>query len=204
MGVKTRHQHHRPPTLTESLLIAEVFDGQLAVENMQIVHGYWIKPLFPLPMIPMAPNGCIYFHPIDRNYRHDFCEPHASTEQNARLLHLFVHEMTHVWQHQRGCHVVWCGLVLHIWFQPLAKLCKLLSHHAFFKNLLVRHNIYRYQAGEQAVALNIEQQAEVFADWFLLKHFPQSLLARQRQACSSASLADVSRLRGELLAYHHS
>ena len=48
----------------------------------------------------MAPNGNIYFHPKNSDYRDDFSTASAS------LQGLFIHEMTHVWQYQSGESVI--------------------------------------------------------------------------------------------------
>src|SRR5690606_41237304 len=47
----------------------------------------------------MAPNGNIYFHPRSLAYRDDF------SVAETYLKGLFIHEMTHVWQHQGGTNV---------------------------------------------------------------------------------------------------
>ena len=44
----------------------------------------------------MAPDGDIWFHPDGGLWREDFADAPLS------LRALFVHELTHVWQHQRG------------------------------------------------------------------------------------------------------
>ncbi len=58
----------------------------------------------------------------------------------------FVHELTHVWQHQRGVDLVWEKLLM--WFR----------YGAF--------GGYEYEAGEDFFSYNIEQQACVVADWY--------------------------------------
>lgn len=52
----------------------------------------------------MAPDGAIYFHPT--RFRGDFADPARPGAQRW-----FVHEMTHVWQHQLGFPVKWRGAV---------------------------------------------------------------------------------------------
>lgn len=44
----------------------------------------------------MAPMGTIHFHPQGKLYREDFSNAPIAAQA------LFLHEMTHVWQHQRG------------------------------------------------------------------------------------------------------
>lgn len=56
-------------------------------------HRWW--PLQPRNVV-MAPDGDIWIHPTDGLWRDDY----AAAEPN--LTALLVHELTHVWQHQRG------------------------------------------------------------------------------------------------------
>ncbi len=86
----------------------------------------------------MAPSGTIHFHPAGSAYRADFA---------AAALHdqgLFIHEMVHVWQHQKG-------IIL-----PL-----------------VRHPFCRYdyaiKPGWPLHRYGIEQQAEIVRHAFLLR-----------------------------------
>ncbi len=52
--------------------------------------------------VAMAPNGDIYFR--EALYRHYF------SEDFPEFKHLFIHELTHVWQHQNGMWVRTRGL----------------------------------------------------------------------------------------------
>lgn len=86
----------------------------------------------------MTPNGEIYFR---NQYRDDFSQ---STDD---LQHLFIHEMSHVWQRARGMNVVGRGLV----------------------SWLVS---YRYTLdGRLLSEYPMEQQAQIIADDFVLQAF---------------------------------
>lgn len=89
--------------------------------------------------VVMAPRGCIHFHPRGELWREDFADEHLG------LQGLFVHEMCHIWQHQRGI------------FLPL-----------------VRHPFCRYgyslKPGQPFNRYGIEQQAEIARHAFLLRH----------------------------------
>jgi len=50
----------------------------------------------------MTPNGEIYF--MEGTYEHDFSMSHRTMSRIVGA-HLFLHEMMHVWQHQRGMMV---------------------------------------------------------------------------------------------------
>ncbi len=85
----------------------------------------------------MAPRGHLHFHPLGTRYRDDFSQ--APIEDQG----LFIHEMTHVWQHQRGL------------FLPLRR-------HPF-----CRYG-YALTPGRAFDRYGIEQQAEIVRHAFLL------------------------------------
>ena len=88
----------------------------------------------------MAPNGDIWIHPHDGLWREDY----ASAEWPLRAL--FVHELTHIWQHQRG-------------------LCLPLRRHPFCTYA------YTIVPGRPLEAYGIEQQAMIVQHgWWRLAH----------------------------------
>lgn len=86
----------------------------------------------------MAPRGCIHFHPRGTGYRDDFAA--ASPPMQA----FFLHELTHVWQYQRGVNLV-------------------LRRHPF-----CRYG-YSFVPGRAFAGYGIEQQAEIVRHAFLLR-----------------------------------
>ena len=96
--------------------------------------------------------------------------------------------------------MAWRGFLLHCRYQPLCILSRFFGKTGFFNRLAKKHDIYHYRSALQAKKLNIEQQAEVFADWFLLNYFPDSEFARQRVRSTDADLVEVARYREDLLA----
>ncbi|WP_224199729.1 MULTISPECIES: vgr related protein [Pacificimonas] len=95
---------------------------------------YWF--LHPARAV-MAPDGNIWFHPNGGLWRRDY------SGEALWLRGLIVHELTHVWQHQRGV------------FLPLKR-------HPFCR--------YRYdfEPGRPFAAYGIEQQAELVRHAYLL------------------------------------
>lgn len=84
----------------------------------------------------MTPNGEIYFR---NEYRDDF------SASLPYLQHLFIHEMSHVWQRARGVNVIARGLI----------------------SWLVS---YRYKLdGRLLSEYPMEQQAQIIADFFTLQ-----------------------------------
>ena len=86
----------------------------------------------------MAPDGHIWFHPASDVYCDDFCDRALGLQGH------FIHEMTHVWQHQKG-----------IWL-PLAR-------HPFC------HYEYSFRPGWPLHRYGLEQQAEIVRHAFLLR-----------------------------------
>ena len=66
-----------------------------------LVHRAAWWPLQPHNVV-MAPNGAIWVHPKGELWSDDFADAALS------LRGLFVHELTHVWQHQCGRALVLC------------------------------------------------------------------------------------------------
>ena len=85
----------------------------------------------------MAPWGCIHFHPQGPWWRDDFAA--AGLEAQG----LFLHEMTHIWQHQAGR---WLPI----------------ERHPF-----CRYG-YAIEPGKPFARYGIEQQAEIVRHAFLL------------------------------------
>ena len=109
------------------------------------IHARRYMPFQPVSCA-MAPNGSIYFHASR-------CLPDfAAGDASAR--HWFIHEMTHVWQHQLGYPVRLRGA------------------------LRLRLG-YRYELapGNSLAGYNMEAQGDLLADYFALRHdgAPQAL-----------------------------
>ena len=120
----------------EVALARSVFGDAIDYGRVRIARRKWA--FFQPRETVMAPIGKIHFHPDGSRYRDDFAA--ASLADQA----LFIHEMTHVWQHQKGI------------FLPLAR-------HPF-----CRYD-YALRPGQPLHRYGIEQQAEIVADAFLLR-----------------------------------
>jgi len=86
----------------------------------------------------MAPDGNIWFHPKGGLFRDDY------GNADLNLQGLLIHEMVHVWQHQKGI------------FLPIAR-------HPFCTYA------YELVPGKAFADYGIEQQAEIVRHDFLLK-----------------------------------
>ncbi len=131
-----RRSTSRPLTAGESALGREIFGDEISCSQARVYRRrYWV---FQRRGVAMAPDGNIYFHPAD--HVDDF----SALGINGKAW--FVHELTHVWQYQRGVKVVLCGM--------------------FNRN-------YRYvplAPGKPFSAYGIEQQATIVADYFRTRH----------------------------------
>jgi len=86
--------------------------------------------------VAMAPDGNIYFDPAGTLHQEDFSA--ASVHSQA----LFIHEMTHVWQHQQGR-----------WVRVRAALNR-------------RYSYPTLQATDDFESFGLEQQADIVRDYF--------------------------------------
>ena len=84
----------RPLTAGEIELARSVFGDAIDYSQVRLVRGKWWP--FQPRNAAMAPMGNIYFHPDGGGWSDDF-----STEPLGRQ-GFFIHEMTHVWQAQKG------------------------------------------------------------------------------------------------------
>ena len=121
----------------ERALAASVFGGAIDYDPVRIARRKWA--FFQPRETVMAPRGCIHFHPRGHAYRDDFAAA-ALPDQG-----LFIHEMVHIWQHQRG---LFLPLVRHPW---------------------CRYD-YAVKPGQPLHRYGIEQQAEIVRHAFLLRH----------------------------------
>jgi hypothetical protein len=124
-------------TPSETALAESVFGNSIAYDDVRVHNGKWW--FFQPRNVAMAPRGNIHFHPKGRLYCDDFCGSDI-TDQG-----LFIHEMTHVWQHQVGLNLI-------------------LRRHPF-----CRYD-YAIKPGWPLKRYGIEQQAEIVRHYFMLKN----------------------------------
>lgn len=136
-------------TLTEGEIALARLLFQDAIDYSKVVlvfDSFWQKA----SKAAVAPNGRIYFPKKAQ------CDDFSAAPVQMQVW--FMHEMTHVWQYQRGFSVLWSGMLL------------------FCGGGYFRSKAYRYlqDASQQQIAafeqLNMEQQAEVVAHYFAAKH----------------------------------
>jgi len=127
----------RPLTPAETALAASVFGDAIDYTRVGVANRKWA--FFQPRRTTMAPMGNIHFHPAGSLYRDDFADAPLAAQG------LFIHEMVHVWQHQKGI------------FLPLRR-------HPF-----CRYD-YTLAPGRPLTGYGIEQQAEIVRHAFLLRH----------------------------------
>lgn len=113
-----------------------MFGTSIDYGKVRIRRRKWFP--FHLRKYVMAPTGHLHFHPQGEQYCDDF-----STAPISRQA-LFIHEMTHVWQHQKGLFL-------------------LLRRHPFSRYW------YMLRPGWTLECYGIEQQAEIVKHAFLLR-----------------------------------
>jgi hypothetical protein len=123
-------------TTGEIALARSIFRGAIDYSKVRLIRGKWWP--FQPKNAAMAPCGDIWFHPEAGGWSEDF-----SKEPLGRQA-FFIHEMTHVWQSQRGGRL----------YLPLMR-------HPF-----CRYS-YRLEPGKPFSRYGIEQQAEIVRHIFL-------------------------------------
>ncbi|MBB5686997.1 vgr related protein [Sphingobium boeckii] len=126
----------RPLTPAETGLAASVFGSAIDYDRVRLHDSKWWP--FQPRRVTMAPMGHIHFHPKGGLFCDDFCQAGLSDQA------LFIHEMTHVWQYQKGI------------FLPLKR-------HPF-----CRYD-YSLKPGWALERYGIEQQAEIVKHAWMLR-----------------------------------
>ncbi|MDP1025756.1 vgr related protein [Sphingomonas sp. KR1UV-12] len=126
----------RPLTAGEAALARSVFHDSVDLRRVEIRRRKWA--FFQPRAVAMAPCGHLHFHPQSSNWTEDF----AGEGPGARGL--FLHELCHVWQWQRGVYL------------PLAR-------HPF-----CRYS-YTMKPGWRLARYGLEQQAEIVRHAYLLR-----------------------------------
>jgi hypothetical protein len=126
----------RTLTQAETALARSVFGSAIALDRVRIRQRKW-WPFQPVDTV-MAPRGHLHFHPRGRAY----CACFGAGALSAQGL--FLHELTHVWQHQQGINL-------------------LLRRHPF-----CRYD-YVFTRERPFARYGIEQQAEIVRHLFLMR-----------------------------------
>jgi hypothetical protein len=126
----------RSLTIGEIALATSIFGEAIDYSKVRLIQGKW-WPLHPAGAA-MAPMGNIWFHPKAGGWSEDF------SREPTRVQAYFIHEMTHVWQAQKGGR----------FYLPLMR-------HPFCRYR------YRLRAGKPFRNYGIEQQAEIVSHRFL-------------------------------------
>ena len=128
----------RPMTRGEAEMARSMFGDAIDCSTVRLHRACW-WPFQPNGVV-MAPDGHVWFHPRDAAWCEDFSNAPPSAQG------LLIHELTHVWQAQRGGR----------WFLPLAR-------HPFC------HYRYALVPGRPFGRYGIEQQAEIVRHAFLMR-----------------------------------
>ena len=123
-------------TAGEVEIASSIFGSSIDYSKVRLFEGKW-WPFHPR-RAAMAPMGDIWFHPDGGGWSEDF------SKEPLHRQGFFVHEMTHVWQTQKGGR----------FYLPLMR-------HPF-----CRYD-YRLKPGRPFQLYGIEQQAEIVRHRFL-------------------------------------
>jgi hypothetical protein len=130
------HRVSRPLTRGEIALCRSIFGDAIDYSKVRLIKGKWWP--FQPRNAAMAPSGSIWFHPVAGGWSEDFAAEPLGRQG------FFIHEMTHVWQAQRG------GAL----YLPLMR-------HPFCRYA------YRLRPGKPFARYGLEQQAEIVRHIFL-------------------------------------
>jgi len=158
--MSTERGKFRYLTAGEIMYCRMIFGDAIEYSRVKIYNKKWIA--MQKNDVAMTPNGNIYYP--EGMFQEDF----SSVGANDPDLRIFIHEMVHVWQYQHGYHV------------------KLNGVFSFNKSR------YSYELSEdrKLADYNMEAQADLIADYFLLLKFGDAggyHLFESRYRCSDCT-----------------
>jgi hypothetical protein len=165
----------RPLTVGEIALARGIFGDSIDYAAVSIFDSKFTG--FHPSGTAMAPNGNLY---MPGCYRDDYAQ------EDVFYKSTFLHEMTHVWQYQNKV------------LNPIAEALKLALKHKFNYNAA-----YAYTLDEKKDLLdyNMEQQASIVQDYFVLKREGASL--PWGNCMNEATDAEKTRLFEKVLGKFH-
>ncbi|MBB4237217.1 hypothetical protein GGD57_003817, partial [Rhizobium esperanzae] len=94
-------------TVNEIELARSIFGSLIDYSTVKVYNENWrMLGLFDLGIDrPHAPNGSIYFPTVKGQVASDRYSKDFALEKDPELRATFIHEMAHVWQHQRGINL---------------------------------------------------------------------------------------------------
>lgn len=133
-------------TAGEVEIVRSIFLNAIDTSRVRLILGKW-WPFHPR-RAAMAPMGDIWFHPDGGGWSEDY------SKESLSLQAYLIHEMTHVWQAQKGGRL----------YLPLMR-------HPFCRYA------YKLQAGKPFASYGLEQQAEIVRHRFLAdRGAPQAIV----------------------------
>ncbi|MCU4338214.1 peptidase [Acinetobacter dispersus] len=174
----------RPLTNGEIQLAKSIFKNTLNYTVIKIFFGSF----FPLKSQNedtfVTPNGSIYIMP--KHYRDDYSLESISYKK------IFLHEIGHVWQHQRKLNVLANAGAL--------QACSVLSNFSYdpyvyniWETPTVAQLVKHKNITKRFLDYNLESQAEILADYWVLKnnHSVTYMLERNRKNTKGRSKEEV-------------
>jgi len=138
--VETPKGESRGLTTGEIAMARLVFGDSVDYAKVKVHNGEYLWFGMQPDDTAMTPNGEMYFN--TKHFKEDYSE---SADLNGQQW--FMHEMTHVWQHQLGYPVKWRGAV----------------------RIGLSYG-YTLSAEKKLCDYNMEAQGNILADYFVLKH----------------------------------
>jgi len=155
LSQQRRSGHYRTLTADEIAMASLLFRDAVHYRLVRI-HARRYMPFQPRNCA-MTPNGSMYFH------RSCFLPDY--TRGDPAVVHWFMHEMVHVWQHQLGYPVRLRGAIrIGLSYQ------------------------YELREGAQLSDYNMEAQGDLLADYFALKFMRKPRVMRQRRYADQLAL----------------
>ncbi|MEO4001676.1 hypothetical protein [Mesorhizobium sp. CAU 1732] len=158
----------RPLTPAEIILARSIYASAIRYDQVSVYQ----KNYRGIPLgAAHAPDGNIYFPP-GTGYREDF-----GGATNYRQRSVFIHELCHVWQHQRG---VILPVNIIIQWKPGIEQTSDGPKLRNSKNYIYAHMFQASDRRRLFTSLDLEAQAEFMSDYYLVKNGRLASMAENR------------------------
>ncbi len=134
---------NRPLTRGERAMLEPIFRDGIAYDKVRVIHAAF--PLQPSGVY-MTPRGHVYAP--GELFRDDFSSRELRSVERA----VFVHEMTHVWQHENGMDLIGQGVI----------------EFTKYRGQYEKAYPYMLETGRDLVEFGMEQQASIVEDYYLI------------------------------------
>lgn len=148
-------------TSAEIQLAKSIYKNSINYASVKIIYGSFLPLNMQDDDTLITPNGHIYVMP--KNYSSDYSQEEIYDKK------IFIHEMGHIWQHQQNLSVLVNAGALQICSAMTNSSYNPYKYNIWESPTVAQYVRYKKKA-KRFLDYNLEAQAEIFSDYWLLKN----------------------------------